>query len=550
MNIDELLNEKEGKNIEFKRAKSEFDFEKLKKYVCAISNAGGGKIIFGISDKRPRRIEGSKAFPQPEDTCRSLIDILHIEVDFDVYHENLSDRVLAIIVPPRPLGLPVQLDGVAWWRKGDSLIPMPEEVRRKIYEEGNRDFSADICEGAQWSDLDPNAIEEFRKIWMDKQKAEKLGNYTREQLLSDCEAITSDGKITYAALILFGTREALGRFLSNSEVIFEYRVNEASGQAGVRHEFREGFFSFFDQLWELINLRNLKLSYQEGFFLYDIYAYNERAVREAVLNAVSHRNYQLHGSVFVKQYPDKIVIESPGGFIDGITPENVIDKQAARNKRLAEILSRCGLVERAGQGMNLIYETSIKEAKALPDFKGTDDYLVRLTLGATIVDDSIIKLFKEIGEKTLESFSTLDFLIVRLLLTGKNLPLNFKTRAKHLVDIGIIESVGRDKFLVSRKYYQNIGKAGTFTRLRGLDSSTNMELLKRHMYDMGNNGVRLADFQEVLPALGIRRIQWLLKKMLVNGVAITKGKGSAARWYLVDESHPLNNCQQVDNDLT
>ena len=541
MNIEEILNAKEGENVEFKEAKRSFEFDKLKKYVCAISNKGGGMIVFGVSDERPRKIKGSQAFSQPEKTCRALRDIFHIDIDFKIFNEGQSDRVLIITVPGKPIGLPVQLDGVAWWRQGDSLIPMPEDVRRKIYEEAKKDFTAEICECAQWNDLDSGAIETFRKTWIDKRKNQQLVNLTQEQLLKDCEAVTPDGKITYAALVLFGTHEALGKYLSNSEVVYEYRANDSSGQAGFRQEFREGFFAFFDKLWELIDLRNLKISYQEGFFLYDIFAFNERAVREAVLNAVSHRNYQFVGSVFVRQYPDKIVIESPGGFIEDITPENIIDKQAARNRRLADILSRCGLVERSGQGMNLIYETSIKEAKALPDFEGTDDYSVHLTLGATIVDNTIIKLFKEIGEKTLESFSTVDFLIVRLLLTDSKLPEYYKKRARHLVELGVLENSSRDRFLVSRKYYKNIGKAGTFTKLKGLDNNTNKELLKRHMHNMGNSGVRLSDFQDVLPFLSVRQIQWLLKQMVIEGVIVSRGKGIAARWYLIDNMHTTEN---------
>ena len=418
MTIEEIVTAKEGENFEFKTAENRFSYTELQKYASAISNEGGGKIVFGITDKRPRKVVGSKAFDQPERTRKGLIDSLRINVDFEVFNDGTENRVLVFIVPARPIGLPVQVDGVAWWRDGDSLVPMPEAVRQKIYEESGRDFSAEICKGAVWTDLDPNAIETFRRVWMEKRGNKQIANVTQEQLLRDCEALNRKGEITYAALILFGTHEALGEFLANAETIFEYRVSEASGPAGKRVEYREGFFSYFDRLWDEIDRRNLKLPYQDGFFLYDVYAFNERSVREAVLNAVSHRNYQLPGSVFVRQYNDRIEFESPGGFIGDITAENIIDRQSARNRRLAEILGRCGLVERSGQGMNLIYEECIKDAKPLPDFEGTTDSRVRLTLGAVIVDESIIRLLKAIGEKTLASFATEDFVAVRAVLMG------------------------------------------------------------------------------------------------------------------------------------
>ena len=532
MTIEEILTAKEGENFKFKTAENRFSYTELQKYACAISNEGGGKIVFGITDKRPRQVKGSKAFDQPERTRKGLIDSLRINVDFEVFNDGTEKRVLVFIVPARPIGLPVQVDGVAWWRDGDSLVPMPESVRQKIYEESGRDFSAEICKGATLSDLNPNAIETFRKVWLEKRGNRQIANVSQEQLLRDCEALNRKGEITYAALILFGTHEALGEFLANSETIFEYRASEAAGPAGKREEYREGFFNYFDKLWDEINARNLKLPYQDGFFIYDVYAYNERAVREAVLNAVCHRNYQLPGSVFVRQYNDRIEFESPGGFPSGITVDNILDRQSARNRRLAEIVARCGLVERSGQGMNLIFEESIKEAKELPDFTGTDAHFVRLRLGALITDPSMIRIFKEIGEKTLSSFSTDDVRVVRYVVDGKPVPRILHSRIGRLVSLGVLERVVRSKVLVSRQYYKAIGKGGTFTRLKGLDSNTNKELLKRHMKDMGNSGLKLRDFQQVLPSLGIRNIQWLLNELKSSGEVYVSGRTSAARWFL------------------
>ena len=112
----------------------------------------------------------------------------------------------------------------------------------------------------------------------------------------------------------------------------------------------------YDRIWELVNLRNDKQHYQEGFFVFDIATFNERVVREAILNAVSHRNYQFGGSIFVRQFRDRLIVESPGGLPFGITLDNILDRQLPRNRRIAEILSLCGMVERSGQGMNLMFE--------------------------------------------------------------------------------------------------------------------------------------------------------------------------------------------------
>ena len=119
MTLGELMEAQEGEGIQFKEAKNRFDFAWGNCCFCALSNCGGGKLV------------GSQAFEQPERTRKGLIDKLHIMVDFQVY-EHEGKRVLVFEIAGRPVGLPVQADGVAWWYEGDSLIPMPETIVQGI----------------------------------------------------------------------------------------------------------------------------------------------------------------------------------------------------------------------------------------------------------------------------------------------------------------------------------------------------------------------------------------------------------------------------------
>ena len=528
--IDELLGEKEGEKCQFKEAKNHFDFGDAARCCCALANCGGGKLVFGITDKRPREIVGSNAFSQPERTRKSLIEKLKVMVDFHVY--NVDDkRVLVFEVAGRPLGLPVQVEGIAWWYEGDSLIPMPEIIRRRIYEETGIDYSACICPLAQIDDLDNNAVETFRAKWIEKSGNKRLSSLSAEQLLIDCEAITREG-ITYAALILFGKRESLGKYLPQSEIVFEYRSSQASGPANQREEFRIGFFSCYDRLWELINLRNDIQHYQDGFFVFDVPTFNESVVREAILNAVSHRNYQLAGSVFIRQYADKLCVESPGGLPNGITIDTILDRQVPRNRRIAEILALCGLVERSGQGMNIIFETSIKEAKQLPDFTGTDESLVLLTLSGLVIDKRMLSLINKIGHERLDSLSTSDFLVINALYHEITLNDSLRSRLNHLIDLGIVEHIGRKKYVLARGLYSAVGKTGVHTRKVGLDRETNKELLIKHIREKSAEGAPLKELQQVLPGLTRRQIQVLLSCLRKEKRVHCEGNTSAARWFI------------------
>lgn len=528
--IDHLLNAKEGEHYQFKEAKRRFDSDEAAQICCALANCGGGMFVLGITDKRPRKVVGSEAFDQPERTRKGLIDKLKVMVDFQPLYDDEGRRVLVFEVASRPMGLPVQVDGIAWWYEGDSLIPMPEEIRRRIYGETGFDFSGSICSAAKLSDLDESAIEAFRDKWIEKSNNKRLANLSAEQLLRDCEAITDEG-ITYAALILFGKREALGRLLPQAEIIFEYRSSNASGPANQREEFRVGFFACFNRLWELVNLRNDIQHYQEGFFIFDIPTFNESVVREAILNAVSHRNYQLAGNVFIRQFPDRLVIESPGGLPNGISIDNILDRQIPRNRRIAEILALCGLVERSGQGMNIIYETSIKEAKPLPDFTGTDDSFVSLTLNGLVIDKQMLSVINRIGNERLDTLTTTDFLTINALYHDMPLDSHLQNRLKHLTEMGIVEHIGRSRYVLSRSLYSAIGKSGVHTRIVGLDRDTNKELLLKHMREKGVEGAPLRELQQVLPGHNRSQIQVLLRELRDADRAYCVGKTHAARWF-------------------
>jgi len=530
--LEQWLAAKEGEHFEFKEARNEYSFDKLSTYCCALANEGGGMIILGVTDKRPRKVVGSQAFPQPEETRRSLSEKLRLRVDFqEIRHPN--GRVLVFEVPTRPIGIPIKYDGVYWSRENDSLVPINEERLRDIFNESGHDFSADICPSVTPADLEQSAIEDFRKRWIAKSGNETLNRLAPEQLLRDVEAVTDSG-VTFAALILFGTRQALRKHLAQSEVVFEYRSSDESGPAQQRKEYQSGFFTFYDDLWSTINLRNDLQHYQNGFFVLDIPTFDERSVREAVLNAVSHRDYRLGSNVFVRQYPRRILIESPGGFPAGITPENVIDRQYPRNRRIADIFARCGLVERAGQGMNLIFEQAIRKGKLPPDFTGSDKYQLYLTLHGQVRDEGFIRFIETIVEQQSYTFSAHDLLIVDFVHRGLPIPDSLAPRVPVLVEHGILEKSGKGrgtKYILSRQFYHSLGKAGVYTRKRGLDRETNKHLLLKHITENAKAGSKMEELVQVLPALSRAQIVRLLNELKSEDMIRLVGERRGARWF-------------------
>ena len=526
------LDAKEGAHFEFKEAKGSFEFEHLVDYCVAIANEGGGKIIFGVTNKKPRRVVGTAAFREPQRTAKGLFDRLHHRIEIEEF-AHPDGRVLIVHVPGRLPGTVWHYKGCRWMRSDDALVPMSDDMLRRVYAETGPDFSAELCAKATLSDLDPGAIADFRGRWAKKTNNPRILSWSDAQTLTDAELL-EDGQVSYAALILFGTRAALGRYLAQAEAIFEYRSTEAAGPAADRQEYREGFFKFHDQLWTKINLRNDKQSYQDGFFRFDIPTFDETVVREAILNAVCHRDYRHGGSVFVRQYARRLEVVNPGGFPPGITEENILDQQNPRNRRLAEAFARCGMVERSGQGMNLMFERSIIQSKPLPDFTGSAAHEIRLTLQGTVTNPQFIRFLEKIGQQTTSGFSTHDLLILDRLQRGEKVPESLRSRLPRLVDLGVVESVSRGRgarYLLSRQLYEHLGQRGEYTRKRGLDRETNKELLLKHLRENAAAGSPLSELCQVLPQLSEKQIQWLLHELREKGKVRLQGSRRWAKWY-------------------
>ena len=526
------LAEPEGARFEFKEAKQRYDFEKLVEYCVALANEGGGKILLGVSDKRPRNVVGSSAFQEPGRTEAGLHQRLGHRIPIEEVQID-GRRVLIVHVPSRLPGTPWQIDGRYLKRAGDELTAILADELRAILDEVGPDFSAQVCPRASVQDLSHDAIAIFRDRWARRTGDERRVTWTDERTLADAE-LTVDGLPTYASLILFGTRAALGRHLAQAEVVFEYRASEASGPAADRVEYREGFFLWSEALWTKINLRNDKQSYQDGLFRVELPTFDEVSVREALLNAVAHRDYRMGGSVFVRQYERRLEIVSPGGLPNGVTPDNILDQQFPRNRRLAEALAKCGLIERSGQGMNLMYESAIKQGKALPSLAGTTADLVRLTISGTLNSPEFVRYIEQLGAERTRAFSTHDFLVLDLLRRGEEVPANLRSAISGLVAVGAIESVGRGRgtrFILAKSLYAALNGKGTYTRQKGLDRNTNKALLLKHIRDNASAGAQMEEFRQVLPALTRGQVRALLRELQGDQLAHTVGATRAARWF-------------------
>ncbi len=174
------LTEHEDEHLEFKEAKTQFDSEKLSKYCVALANEGGGHIVFGVTDKRPRKVVGTQAFQDLSNLKRTQSQRVRLHIDATVL-AHPDGRVLVVSVPARPVGTPIEYKGAYWMRRGEELVAMSAEVLKPIFDEAQPDYSAEICVGATIADLDEAAIAKLRALWQESSGNSALASLSAEQ---------------------------------------------------------------------------------------------------------------------------------------------------------------------------------------------------------------------------------------------------------------------------------------------------------------------------------------------------------------------------------
>lgn len=434
--LNQLLVKSESELLEFKEGKDNFGYDKLTCYLAALANEGGGRLVLGVSDERPRRVVGSQAVQDLDKVKLGLLSDLGLRVSVQEF-DHPDGRVLVLSIPSHPPGRPVQYKGRYLMRSGESLVAMTPDVLQRIFREGELDFSGTVCDGATLADLEPEAIETFGRLWAQSSVNSEIGRMDQVQLLEDAE-LTVDGDVTYAGLILLGTSKSLSKFLAQAEIIFEYRPRESAIPFSDRREYRVGFLRAQDAIWQTVNLRNEIHQYQEGLFMRRIPTFNEAVTREAP---------------------------------PGITPENMLYRQYPRNRRLAEALARCGLVERSGQGADRMFSETVKESKPLPDFSRSDEHHVQVVLRGEVRDPQFLRFLEEVGEQTGLSFGVSELLVLDLVHRDQPIPEHLHNSLESLVESGAVERHGRGKgrrFILSRHFYSLAGKDGVYTRKKGL----------------------------------------------------------------------------------
>lgn len=562
MTIQEIKQLKESEDkVEFKAATHNFSYagsehrdqENRRRcflgYVVAFANEGGGRLILGMSDNEPHDVVGSD-FAQGK--VGALEDETYSRLGIRVRMEELYEnglRVLIAHIPARPVGKMMKFEGVPLMRVGESLRNMSDEEMFAILSEQEPDFSAKFCEGISIADLDEAAIKKMKESYARKQKNPGFLQLSTEQVLTDLKLL-DNGKLTYASLILLAKKEVIHAKLPQSKTIWEFRNSEAQIHHDSREVIDEPLFIAIDSIWKLINQPTLNKKYpvQSGAYIFDLYDFNEEVIREAVLNAIAHRDYTITSEAVVKQYPNKIIITNPGGFPKGVTIENILTVSSTpRSRLMTEILEKTGLVERSGQGVDKIFSITLSEGKAEPDYKNSDMFQVSLTLRTEIIDKAFHVLVSQYQNSEKEPKLGVEQ-IITLCKIRNGIFQNLKSEIVSQLEMsGLIEKVSghTNRYTLSDEYHSLMNEG---LKIGKRYIVKEVELI---LFALQGNALKMGELEKYLEAsLNRNQIKYLTGKLFEDEVLNKDGKGSGTSYTIHNSFSSLRGEVLIQNVIS
>ncbi len=537
-----MLSESEDR-VEFKEAKRNFNFDggtrsKQKErrkcflgYIVALANEGGGRLVLGMDDSYPHVVTGTKFFNNQVGT---LEDKVYENVGIRVHCEQLYEDnkiVLLTTVPPRPIGKLLKFEGVPLMRTGDSLRNMSDDEIYEILSEQEPDFSSKICSGLKLRDLDDDAFDRMISNYQEKNPNSHLKRLSKSQILSDLKLL-SNKKLNYAALILLGKSEKIEHFLPQCKIIWEFRNSSNQIHYDRREEIQKPLFLAIDAIWKLINqpTLNLKHPIQYKGNIFDIYDFNEEVIREALLNAIAHRDYTINSEILVKQYPNKIIFSNPGGFPKGVNLDNIlIVNSTPRSRLMTEVMEKTGLVERSGQGVDKIFLKTLSEGKLEPSYKASDIFQVTLELYSQIEDKAFHLFIQNYRLMDKEPKLGIEQIII-LYKINKGMQLDCDIeKLKELESINLIQKVssGSKKYILADKY-QTLYKKSVRIGNRYLKEEIKIIISK-----LQDKKLKIGELEDdVKEYLNRNQIKYLLNKLLEDEIIQKEGIGKGTYYFI------------------
>ena len=554
---DENFPFEESLTVEFKSDCDCLSDDELIEAVVCLANAEGGRLYIGVEDdgrvtglhhSRPARVEplaalvANRTSPPLAVTCREL---------------NQHGLRVAVIDVPKSHAIVARSDGLIKRRRlrmdgRPECVPfLPTEHLSRLSDLRLADPSAQVLAGATLSDFDPLQRERLRAVIDRNPRSDKaLLRLSDEELEGALGLTLSEGgqrQPTLAGMLMIGKTVALRRLVPTHEVLFQVlegtqvKVNEPSSAALVE------IVEWLDLLGRGVNTEQ---EFNEGLFRIGIARVDTDALREAINNALVHRDYARLGPVRVCWQDDELIISNPGGFVEGVTLGNLLTTEPKpRNPKLADTFKRIGLVERTGRGVDLIYSGMLRFGRPAPDYSESRPDLIKLTISTEPADLAFVRMLLEEEAHDHEPLPVETLLVLTELRRARRATAADLAAAlqrsevqaaricQRLTERGLLQarSHGRHRdYMLHPQVYRALGQHAEYVRQAGYEPFQQSEMIRAFIISNGN--IRREQVAE-LCRLAPREAGRLLGRLVRSGLLIQRGERRGSHYLL---AHPDN----------
>ena len=474
-------------------------------YAICFANASGGVVVFGVPDRvlgRGAAIHGAKGYD---------LDLWRRSI-FDATRPNLAVAISEMDVPEGTGKLLIMrvlkgtnapygtAQGLYKQRVGKNCMPLdPHAFAKAKFVTGIVDWSGQSAEEVTIDDLDPVEIARARNVLAKFRPQSDLNKVGDKELLVGLGAVRDDA-VTRTGLLLFGREAKLAAVCPQHQLHYVHQVSET--KVARNDSMKSGLLQIVERVEQAFSgPANPEHEVNVGLFRLRIPAFPIDMVREAVLNALTHRDYLDPGEVLLRHATNMFVITNPGGFLGGITTRNILRHEpVARNRSLAEAFEKLGLVERAGMGRRRIFLPILEYGKRIPEYE-TDGTRVTLRVYDGAFDERMaILVAKWRGdghEIDLDSLLVLTHLrehaFIDTLSASELLQLS-RDDARGVLDrmaqprVGILERRGKTKaatYHLSKNVAKDLLGKAAYTKTKGLDPIRFQEMVRQFVSDHG-----------------------------------------------------------------
>ena len=515
--------------------------------VVAFANTDGGDLYIGVED------DGEITGVQNEhkDVTRLAAFIANRTVPpVSVRVELIGTDVPYIrISVPRKTSIVASSSGKIQRRRlkadgtPENVAMYPYEIATRLSSLSLLDYTAQPVPDGEYSDLDAVERERLRNIiraYMGDAALLELSDEELDKSLQFATVQNNQLVPTFCGILMIGKIEAVKKYLPTAEAAVQVIVGT---DIKVNQSFTLPVLSAIEKITNTFQAWNSSEEMEMGLFRITIPDYDERAFREALVNAFCHRDYSMLGRVRVQIGDEGMTISNPGGFVEGITVDNLLDAEPhGRNPALSDAMKRIGLADRTGRGIDRIYQGSLMYGRMLPDYSQSTATMVKLFIPKGPTDKEFIKMISDEQKKLGRSLPIYSLLILNLLkqrnrMTSSEISSELKLEDRRvkitlesLVSSGIVEASGSGRgknYMLSSEYYHRTGNAIAYVRQKGIASIRYDELVMQ-LAD-ANGTVCRAEVSDLLHITAPQAYR-VLKHLVEAGKLTPVGQGAGAKY--------------------